>query len=52
MSEEKKKVMAVLENVIKDMTSLELASLVSYGEGLAAREDRKAAAEPAAVQAG
>lgn len=40
MSEKEKQVLQTLEKAIPNMTELEMAQLLGYGEGLAAREDR------------
>lgn len=40
MSEKEKQVLGNLEKMVPNMTELEMARLVGYGEGLAAREDR------------
>lgn len=40
MSEKEKQVLGNLEKMIPNMTESEMARLVGYGEGLAAREDR------------
>lgn len=47
MSEKQKQVMEGFEKVLPKMTDLEMARLIGYGEGLAAREDRQKEAEPA-----
>lgn len=40
MSEKEKQVLGNLEKMVPNMTEVEMARLVGYGEGLAAREDR------------
>ena len=40
MSEKEKQVLINLEKMVPNMTELEMARFVGYGEGLAAREDR------------
>jgi hypothetical protein len=40
MSEREKQVLQTLEKAIPNMTEMEMAQLLGYGEGLAAREDR------------
>ena len=40
MSEKEKQVLINLEKMVPNMTELEMARLVGYGEGLAARENR------------
>lgn len=41
MSEREKQVLETLEKAIPNMTEMERAQLMGYGEGLAAREDRQ-----------
>ena len=41
MSEKEKQVLESFEKMIPNMTELERARLIGYGEGLAAREDRQ-----------
>lgn len=48
MSEKEKQVLGNLEKMVPNMTEVEMARLVGYGEGLAAREDR--AGENADIQ--
>lgn len=48
MSEKEKQVLGNLEKMVPNMTEVEMARLVGYGEGLAAREDR--AGEPKNIQ--
>ena len=40
MSEKEKQVLETLEKAIPNMTEIEMAQLLGYGEGLAARENR------------
>lgn len=40
MSEKEKQVLDNLEKMVPNMTEVEMARLVGYGEGLAAREGR------------
>lgn len=42
MSEKEKQVLGNLEKMVPNMTEVEMARLVGYGEGLAARENRDA----------
>ena len=49
MSEIQNQVMQTLEKVIPNMTEMERAQLMGYGEGLAAREDRQKKDEKEAV---
>lgn len=48
MSEKEKQVLGNLEKMVPNMTEVEMARLVGYGEGLAARENR--AGEPENIQ--
>lgn len=48
MSEKEKQVLGSLEKMVPNMTETEMARLVGYGEGLAARENR--AGEPENIQ--
>lgn len=48
MSEKEKKVLETLERAIPNMTEIEMAQLLGYGEGLAAREDRREKTEATA----
>lgn len=41
MSEKEKQVLETLEKAIPNMTEMEMAQLLGFGEGLAAREDRQ-----------
>ena len=52
MSEKEKKVLETLEKAIPKMTDIEMAQLLGYGEGLAAREDRQERTEPALAVSG
>ena len=47
MSEKEKQVLETLEKVIPNMTDVERAQLMGYGEGLAARDDRQEKTEEA-----
>ena len=49
MSEREKQVLETLEKAIPNMTEMERAQLMGYGEGLAAREDRQKKDEKEAV---
>ena len=41
MSKREKQVLNTFEKTLPCMTDMEIARLIGYGEGLAAREDRK-----------
>ena len=48
MSEKEKQVLETLEKAIPNMTEIEMAQLLGYGEGLAAREKREEKTEATA----